>query len=115
MRWCAFTFLGIARCDQNSQTDPNCRTSLDVAHFVSQDRGLNRIKVKVGHGLQYHTRVGLAPRMIAAVLADAMEGVIRAVVHATPCVPLQSVHTSIASSLHRPTRRNGHDRFRTGW
>src|SRR5262245_29746573 len=106
MRWRAFAFLGIVRCDQNSQTDPSCRGSLDVAHFVSQDSGLNRFEVKVGHGLQYHTRVGLAPRMIAAVLADAMEGVIRAVV---------SVHTSIASSLHRPTRRNGHDRFRTGW
>jgi hypothetical protein len=83
MRWRAFAFLGIVRCDQNSQTDPSCRASLDVAHFVSQDRGLNRIEVKVGHGLQYHTRVGLAPRMIAAVLADAMEGVIRAVVHAS--------------------------------
>src|SRR5262249_32488141 len=83
MRWRAFTFLGIARCDQNSQTDPNCRTSLDVAHFVSQDGRLNRIEVKVGHGLQYHTRVGLAPRMMAAVLPDAMEGVIGAVVHAS--------------------------------
>src|SRR5262245_11147063 len=106
MRWRACGFLGIARRDKNPQTDPSCRASLDVAHFVSQDRGLNGIEIKVGHGLQYHARVGLAPRMIAAVLADAMEGVIRAVV---------SVHTSIASSLHRPTRRNGHDRFRTGW
>ena len=83
MRWRAFAFLGIVRCDQNSQSDPSCRASLYVAHFVSQDRGLDRIEVKVGHGLQYHTRVGLAPRMITAVLADAMEGVIRAMVHAS--------------------------------
>src|SRR5262245_1187691 len=83
LRWHAFAFLGFVPCDQNTQTDPTCRASLDVAHFVSQDRGLNRIEIKVGHGLQYHARVGLAPRMIAAVLADAMEGVIRAVVHAS--------------------------------
>src|SRR5499433_287746 len=83
MRWRAFAFLGIVRCDQNSQTNPSCRASLDVAHFVSQDRGLNRIEVKIGHGLQYHTRVGLAPRMIAAVLADAMEGVIRTVINSS--------------------------------
>src|SRR5262245_5583554 len=83
MRWRACGFLGIARRDKNPQTDPSCRASLDVAHFVSQDRGLNRIEIKVGHGLQYHARVGLAPRMIATVLADAMEGVIRAVVHAS--------------------------------
>jgi hypothetical protein len=83
MRWRAFAFLGIVRCDPNSQTNPSCRASLDVAHFVSQDRGLNRIEVKIGHGLQYHTRVGLAPRMIAAVLADAMEGVIRTVIHSS--------------------------------
>src|SRR5262249_35199026 len=83
MRWRALVFLGVVPCDQNSQTDPSCRASLDVAHFVSQDHGLNRIEIKVGHGLQYHARVGLAPRMIAAILANAMEGVIRAVVHAS--------------------------------
>src|SRR5262249_32199143 len=31
------------------------------------------------------------------------------------CVPLQSDHTSIVSSLHRRIRRNNHGRCRTGW
>src|SRR5215831_21418287 len=84
MGWCAL-YLSILRCDENPQTDPSGHAGLDVAHFVSQDGGLSRIEVKVGHGLQYHARVGLAPRMIATVLADAMEGVIRAVVHASDC------------------------------
>src|SRR6266566_1510759 len=80
MRWRAFAFLGIVRCDQNSQTDPSRRAGLDITHFVSQDRGLSGIEAKVRHGPQDHTRVGFAPRMIAAVLADAIEGVIRAVI-----------------------------------
>ncbi len=83
MGWRSLAFLGIARSDENSQTDPSRLAGLDVAYFVSQDRGLSRIEVKVGHGLQDHTRVGFAPGMIAAVLADAMEGVIRAVVYAS--------------------------------
>src|SRR6516225_6636396 len=83
MGWCALTYLGIARSDENPQTDPSRLAGLDVAHFVSQDRGLSGIEIKVGQGLQDHTRVRLAPRMIAAVLADAMKGVIRAVIHAS--------------------------------
>src|SRR5215472_12181383 len=83
MGWRALSFLGMARGDENPQTDPSRRAGLDVAYLVSEDRGLSRIEVKVGHGLQDHTRVWLAPRMIAAVLADAMEGVIRAVIHAS--------------------------------
>src|SRR5262249_55412307 len=59
------------------------RAGLDVAYLVSEDRGLSRIEVKVGHGLQDHTRVWLAPRMIAAVLADAMGGGIRGVINAS--------------------------------
>ena len=52
MGWRALSFLGMARSDENPQTDPSRRAGLDVAYFVSQDRGLNRIEVKVGHGLQ---------------------------------------------------------------
>src|SRR5262249_45269445 len=100
MGWCALTYLGIARSDENPQTDPSRLAGLDVAHFVSQDRGLSGIEIKVGQGLQDHTRVRLAPRMIAAVFADAMEGVIRAVIHASDCCVFRD-HTSIASSLHR--------------
>src|ERR1700751_2703286 len=73
----------MARCDENPQTNPSRRAGLDVAHFVSQDRGLSGIEAKVRHGPQDHTRVGFAPRMIAAVLADAMEGGIRAVIDAS--------------------------------
>src|SRR5258708_20205585 len=83
MGWRSLAFLGIARSDENSQTDPSRLAGLDVAYFVSQDRGLSRIEVKVGHGLQDHTRVGFAPGMIAAVLADALEGGIRAVLYAS--------------------------------
>jgi len=55
--------------------------------------------------------------MIAAVLADANGGGDKdsGIRERSPCVPLQSVHTSIASSLHRRVRRNSHDRCRTGW
>ena len=83
MGWRSRAFLATARCDENPQTDPSRLAGLDVAYLVSQDRGLSRIEVKIGHGLQDHTRVGLAPRMIAAVLADAMEGVIRTVIHSS--------------------------------
>src|SRR5262249_58634437 len=83
MGWRSRAFLGTARCDENPQTDPGRLAGLDVAYLVSQDRGLSRIEVKSGHSLQDHTRVGLAPGMIAAVLADAMERVIRAVIHAS--------------------------------
>src|SRR5262249_45313740 len=83
MGWCTLTYLGIARSDETPQPDPSRLAGLDVAHFVSQDHGLSGIEIKVGQGLQEHTRVRLAPRMIAAILADAMEGVIRAVVHAS--------------------------------
>src|SRR6516162_904444 len=82
MRWRSRAFLGTARCDENPKTDPSRLAGLDVAYLVSQDRGLSRIEVKIGHGLQDHTRVGLAPRMIAAVLADA-EGVVRTVIHSS--------------------------------
>jgi hypothetical protein len=83
MRWRSRAFSGTARCDENPKTDPSRLAGLDVAYLVSQDRGLCRIEVKIGHGLQDHTRVGLAPRMIAAVLADAMEGMIRTVIHSS--------------------------------
>src|SRR5215471_8141017 len=83
MRWRSRAFLGSARCDENPKTDPSRLAGLDVAYLVSEDRGLSRIEVKVGHGLQDHTRVWFAPRMIASVLADAMEGVIRTVIHSS--------------------------------
>ena len=83
MRWRSCAFLGTARCDENPKTDPSRLAGLDVAYLVSQDRGLSRIEVKIGHGLQDHTGAGLAPRVIAAILANAMERVIRAVIHAS--------------------------------
>src|SRR5262245_50386508 len=80
MRWRAFAFLGVVRCDQNSQTDPSRRAGLDITHFVSQDRGLSGLEAKVRHGPEDHTRVRVAPWMIAWVLAGPMKGVIRAVI-----------------------------------
>src|SRR5258708_31169486 len=97
MGWRSLAFLGIARSDENSQTDPSRLAGLDVAYFVSQDRGLSRIEVKVGHGLQDHTRVGFAPGMIAAGLAHAQGGGKRAGVYGREQqrVPLQAFqHTS---------------------
>src|SRR5262249_60401686 len=83
MGWRSPAFPGVARADENPQTDPSRRAGLDVAHFVSQDGGLSGIETEVRHGPQDHIRVGFAPWMIAAVLADAMERMIRAVIDAS--------------------------------
>jgi hypothetical protein len=83
MGWSSRAFLGTARCDENPETNPSRLAGLDVAYLVSQECGVSRIEVKIGHGLQDHTGAGLAPRVVAAILANAMERVIRAVIHAS--------------------------------
>src|SRR5262249_38600273 len=72
----------VARSEQNPQTDAGSGAGLDVAHLVAHDRGGREIKSEVGGRLQDHSRIGLAPRMIAAVCADAALGVVGAMINA---------------------------------
>jgi hypothetical protein len=78
MGW--LTRLGIARSDENPQTNPRRRTGFDVAHFIAQNRAASEVEPQVRRGLQEHPRLGFAPRMIATVFADAVQRVIRAVI-----------------------------------
>ena len=65
-------------CDKNPQTKPCRRAGFDVAHLVAHDRAPSGIKLEVEYGLQDHSRIGLAPRMLAPVLADAVQGMVGA-------------------------------------
>jgi hypothetical protein len=67
-------------CDKNSQTKPCRRAGFDVAHLVAHDRAASGIKPEVEYGLQDHSRIGLAPRVITAMGADAVHGMIGAMI-----------------------------------
>jgi hypothetical protein len=69
-------------CDKNPQTKPGRRAGFDVAHLVAHDRAPSGIKLEVEYGLQDHSRIGLASRMLAPVLADAVQRVVGAVIDA---------------------------------
>jgi hypothetical protein len=82
MRGCSLLPLAGMRCEQDPQAEPGRRAGFDVAHLIAHDHATSGIELEVRHGLQDHSRFGLAPRMIATVLADALQRVIRAVVDA---------------------------------
>src|SRR3954453_18920991 len=75
--------LAGTRCDQDPQAEPGRRTGFDVAHLIAHDRAPSGIKLEVEYGLQDHSRIGLAPRMLAPVLADAVQGMVGAVIDAS--------------------------------
>ena len=104
-----------ARVEENPQAKACRHTGFHIADLVTQDRTLCGIQSEIRDRQQDHARLGLAPRMIARVLADAMQRVIRAVVDAGDRRPqLQSDRTSIVSSPHGPSHRNSHGRCRIG-
>src|SRR5213078_1283026 len=106
--------LGIARSDADKQTDAGRSAAFDVAYLIAEDRAASGIEPEIGDGLQQHSRLGFAPRVIATVFTDAIlkgdkgndrPGRLR-------CPPLRSDRTSIASSPHRRVRRNSRGRCR---
>ena len=68
--------LAETRCEQDPQAEPGRRAGFDVAHLIAHDHATSGIKLKVRYGLQDHSRLGLAPGMIATVLADAVQRVV---------------------------------------
>ena len=56
--------------EQDPQTDPGRRASFDVAGLVAYERAASGIEREVGGGLQEHPGIGLAPRMIATIVAQ---------------------------------------------
>src|SRR5262245_13222483 len=76
----ARTCSGMARSDENPQTNPGRRAGFYVAHLIAQNHATSGIKPEVRRSLQEHSRLRLAPWMIATVLADAIQRVIRAVI-----------------------------------
>jgi hypothetical protein len=75
-----FTFCAIPRSEENAHSNAGCGTRFHVAHFVADKGALGRIELKIRDRLQKHSRLGLAPRVIAAILANAVERVIGAVI-----------------------------------
>jgi hypothetical protein len=69
----------------NAQTNPSRRPGFHIAHFVPHNRAASEIETEVQFGLQEHSRIGFAPRMLATVLANAVQGVIRAVIDSGNC------------------------------
>src|SRR5713226_4824411 len=82
MGWRALASGGITRSDENSQSDPGRRPRFDVAHLVAHDRRASEVEAKVRRRLQDHSRIGFAPWMIRTIFADAVERMIRAMIHA---------------------------------
>jgi hypothetical protein len=79
MRWRALPSR-IARSDENPQTNASRRPGLHIAHFVAQNRASSGIERQVRDSLQEHSRIGFAPWMIATVLANPVQRMIRAVI-----------------------------------
>lgn len=74
------TFCAIPRSEENAHPNAGCGARFHVAHFVADKGALGSIELKIRDRLQEHSRLRLAPRVIAAILADAVERVMRAVV-----------------------------------
>jgi hypothetical protein len=68
--------------EQDPQTDPGRRASFDVAGLVAYERAASGIEREVGGGLQKHPGIGLAPRMIATIVADTVHRMIGTVIDA---------------------------------
>jgi hypothetical protein len=81
--WCCR--FGIACANEDAQPNPGSRTGFHVADFIPQHHAAGQIEPEFRCGLQEHSRLGLAPEMIATVLADAMQRVMRAVIDAADC------------------------------
>src|SRR5512146_2743799 len=78
----ALPLLALTWSDENPQTDSGRCAGLDVAFLIAQDRAVTGVESEIGHSLQDHSRIGLTPRMVATILADAMQRVKRAVIDA---------------------------------
>ena len=81
--------LGIARSDADKQTDAGRSTGFDVAYLIAEDRAVSGIEPEIGDGLQQHSRLGFAPRVIATVFTDAILRVIRAMIDPGDCGALR--------------------------
>src|SRR6478736_3548388 len=71
-----------ARVEENPQAKACRHTGFHIADLVTQDRTLCGIQTEVRDRLQDHARVGLAPRMLAAVRADTVHRVIGTIIDA---------------------------------
>ena len=67
-----FTFRAILCSEENAHRNARRRAGFHVADFVAYKGALRRIEAKIRERLQEHSRLGLAPRVIAAVLANAL-------------------------------------------
>jgi len=67
-----FTFRAMPRSEENAHRNAGCRASFHVAHFVAHKGALERIEPKIRERLQEHSGVGFPPRVVAAVLANAV-------------------------------------------
>src|SRR5256885_910923 len=72
--------LVLARPKENTQANAGCRTRFHVAHLIADDGAAGGIKPEVRRCLQEHSRLGLAPGMIATIGTNAVERVIGAVI-----------------------------------
>src|SRR5258708_2301551 len=74
--------VAIVRCtDQNSQSYSGSCRRFDVVHSVPYHHRVSEIEVQICCRLQDHSWIGLAPWVIATVLADPVLGMIRTVIH----------------------------------
>src|SRR2546430_11249237 len=73
------------RPDKDAQANPGRRTGFHIDNFIIQNHATSGIKRKVRHSFQYHSGLGLAPQMIATILANAVQRVIRAVTDSGDC------------------------------
>src|SRR6188472_2507909 len=71
-----------ARVEENPQAKACRHTGFHIADLVTQDRTLRGIQTKVRDRLQDHARLGLAPRMLAAVRADTVHRMIGTIIDA---------------------------------
>ena len=65
----AFT---IPRSEKNADPNAGRRASFHVADFIADKGAVGRIELKIRERLQEHSGVGFAPRVVAAVFANAI-------------------------------------------
>jgi len=81
VRWRIRGAGAVVRPDQDYQSYSSRGTGLDVAHLVADHGAAGEVEVELRGCLEKHARIGLAPRMIAPVWAEAVVRVIRTVIH----------------------------------
>ena len=70
MRWSACPNFAGTSSEQDPQADSNRRARFDVADLIAHKCAVSGIKREVGGGLQQHPGIGLAPRVVATIVAD---------------------------------------------